>query len=522
MKMQNDINDVKGEQEKINQAILFIGNKKQKLAKQLAVQKEELTALQQMTQDGSKLDVGFLKSEVRTILDDQSLLLSKISNIQNLSELEGVKQLASKTKDRLTNLAESLEKIGQEDVRDQFVAVQEKINRLIEEKEKLNQEENEEKIKLAKLEQKQELLNNEIDEKQSKLDELNLRVDQTKNSKNVVITNLLKKQKENQESLHEVESQLAVVRRALSSQNEEYQTKRHELLDKEREVQVKQREVEKLQLSQNQISVEKVRFETRLEDLKIEIEKELGSEFSVGSSRGLSDSQRGELEAQIQKLKRRLELSGGIDPEVIVEYEECQERYDFLTKQSEDLRAASQSLNEVIKKLDAMIKKQFNEYFSRISLEFNHYFKVLFGGGDANLILKEDKELGENVVEIEAHLPGKRIKTISSLSGGERALTSVALLFAILAVNPSPFCVLDEVDAALDEANSKKFGEILESLSERTQFILITHNRETMRRSYLLYGVTMEESGVSRLLGIKLEEGEELVKQRKDYQQQSK
>ena len=296
--------------------------------------------------------------------------------------------------------------------------------------------------------------------------------------------------------------------------NEEYQNKRRELLEKERIAQVKQQEIEKLQLSMNQVAVEKVRFETRLEDLKIEIEKELGGQFNVGAIHELSSSDelnKEDLEIRIQKLKHKLELSGGIDPEVIQEYEECQERYDFLTKQSKDLQAASGSLSEVIKKLDAMIKKQFNEYFEKISLEFKGYFKRLFSGGNANLILREDEELGESVVEIEAHLPHKRIKTINSLSGGERALTSVALLFAILAVNPSPFCVLDEVDAALDEANSKKFGEILESLSERTQFILITHNRATMSTADLLYGITMGDDGVSQLLSLKLEEAEGLV-----------
>ncbi len=518
-KVQNDIESAKQEQEKINQSLWVINTKKQELEKQLAVQREKLTELQKVTQGNGGLDVGFLKSEVKVILDDQSLLLNKISSVRDLSELEELKQLAGKTKERLATLAESLEKVGQNEVQNQFAAIQGEINKLIEEKDQLNQEEHEKKIQLAKIEQKLEFLGSGIDEKQSKLDELNLRAGQTKGSANVVITDLLKKQKENQESLNEVEAQLAVVRKVLSSQNEEYQTKRRELLEKERVAQTKQQEIEKLQLNQNQISVEKVRFETRLEGLKVEIEKELGADFKVQSYEFKSEEgiNKEELELKIQKLQHRLELSGGIDPEVIAEYEECQERYDFLTKQSEDLRAASQSLNEVIKKLDAMIKKQFDEYFGRISLEFKHYFKALFSGGDANLSLREDEELGESVVEIEANLPGKRIKTINSLSGGERALTSVALLFAILAVNPSPFCVLDEVDAALDEANSKKFGEILESLSEKTQFILITHNRETMRRSYLLYGVTMEESGVSKLLSIKLEEGEKLVKQRRDY-----
>lgn len=215
---------------------------------------------------------------------------------------------------------------------------------------------------------------------------------------------------------------------------------------------------------------------------------------------------------------------------------------------------AIHSLERIIKELDLTIREKFDKEFKVISIKFEEYFKVLFNGGSAKIvkIMEGDSELeedgeeavnkGENIkvnstsdnvnknnvilkkirflkkhnatglagIEIQATPPGKKIRSISMLSGGERALTAIALICAIISANPSPFVVLDEVDAALDEANSERLSKILDNLSHKTQFIIITHNRATMRRANILYGVTMKEDGVSRLLSIKLEEAKKV------------
>jgi len=214
---------------------------------------------------------------------------------------------------------------------------------------------------------------------------------------------------------------------------------------------------------------------------------------------------------------------GSIDPLVVKEYEETNTRFEFLTNQTEDLKKAIESLRAVISELDTQIVIQFNEAFKKINEEFDKYFKIIFGGGHASLskstqvktetggaVIVEDESEEENyikvdTIEIKANPPGKRVKDIALLSGGERALTSVALLFAIISNNPPPFVILDEIDAALDEANSGRFGRILQELADKTQFIVITHNRETMRQAKALYGVTMGDDSVSRVLSIKLE-----------------
>jgi chromosome segregation protein len=216
------------------------------------------------------------------------------------------------------------------------------------------------------------------------------------------------------------------------------------------------------------------------------------------------------LRAKIENLRRRKESVGGIDPETISEYEEMEKRSVEMRQQLEDLAKAKGDLESIIDELDNRIKSQFSKTFSKIAAEFNRYFTILFNGGKAELNLDKDDE-GNLGVEITANPPGKRLKSLSVLSGGEKTLTSLALLFSILAVNPSPFCVLDEVDAALDESNTLRFIKILGELATKTQFVIISHNRETMKAADLLYGITMNENHISKLLSVRLKEAEELT-----------
>lgn len=233
-----------------------------------------------------------------------------------------------------------------------------------------------------------------------------------------------------------------------------------------------------------------------------------------------------ELKKKIERLRARLEEIGGIDTSVIKEFQETEARHTFLVKELEDLRYAAISLRELVKELDLHIKNDFKSGFAKIKDEFHNYFRIIFGGGRATLQLidvpvrgaseienTEETEGEENRptepgIDISLDLPKKRIKGLAMLSGGERALTSIALLFSVTAVSPPPFLILDETDAALDEANSQRYAAILKELAKKTQLLLVTHNRETMKCTGILYGVTMGDDGVSKLLSLKLEEAE--------------
>jgi chromosome segregation protein len=188
-----------------------------------------------------------------------------------------------------------------------------------------------------------------------------------------------------------------------------------------------------------------------------------------------------------------------------VEYFDLEKRTSQMAAQIDDLTNAKTDLEKIVRELDERIKHQFTEVFKNISGEFNRYFMMLFDGGIASLNLGEDSE-GSFGIEILANPPGKKLSGLNVLSGGERTLTSLALLFAILSVNPSPFCVLDEVDAALDESNTLRFVKILTDLAKKTQFIIISHNRDTMKIANSLYGITMNDEHVSKLLSLKLTE----------------
>ncbi len=231
----------------------------------------------------------------------------------------------------------------------------------------------------------------------------------------------------------------------------------------------------------------------------------------------------------LEKLKIRLEELGiGATEDVVKEFNEAKERDAFLAHEIADLEASIIKLRELIAELDGKLEEQFVVGIKKISFEFNRFFTLMFGGGEAELLTvvtktrgadeelfeegEEVEEKKEDGIELVAKLPNKRVKGLEMLSGGERALTSIALIFAMSQVNPPPFIILDETDAALDEANSRRYGDMIEELAKKSQLILITHNRETMSRAGILYGVTMGGDGISKLLSVKLDEAVAVAK----------
>jgi len=218
------------------------------------------------------------------------------------------------------------------------------------------------------------------------------------------------------------------------------------------------------------------------------------------------------LEENIKQQKSYLRRIGPINPDAQKEYHEVQERHMFITDQLKDLEKAESDLRQVVKELDELMKIEFQKTFREVNEEFKVIFKKLFGGGTAELSIEDEDNITESGIDIQATLPGKRRQELSSLSGGERSLTAVALIFALLKVSPTPFCILDEVDAMLDESNVMRFGDLLRDLSETIQFILITHNRNTVQLANVLYGVTMGKDSTSQVISLKLNElTEEMV-----------
>jgi chromosome segregation protein len=218
-----------------------------------------------------------------------------------------------------------------------------------------------------------------------------------------------------------------------------------------------------------------------------------------------------EARKKVKLIKLAIDELGNVNLGAIEEYDRVSERYEFLLEQKNDLQEAKDTLFQVITEMDEEMKKRFEQTFDGIRSHFEPVFRALFGGGRADLKLTDPKDILNTGVEIVAQPPGKKLQNLGLLSGGERALTAIALLFSILKVRPVPFCILDEVEAALDEANVYRFSQYLKRYSAETQFIVITHRKGTMEEADVLYGVTMQESGVSKLVSVRLEETKELV-----------
>jgi len=210
------------------------------------------------------------------------------------------------------------------------------------------------------------------------------------------------------------------------------------------------------------------------------------------------------LEKLITDLRTQLDNMGPVNLDAVHEYDELEERYKFLEAQNNDLTNSRRELLDVIAQINSTTRKLFGETFAQVRINFREMFAELFGGGRADLSLLDDNDPLNCGIEITAKPPGKQLQSVSLLSGGERSMVAVALLFAIYMVRPSPFCILDEVDAAMDEGNINRFIRVLERFVEQSQFIIITHNKRTIAKANVLYGVTMEERGVSKLVGMKL------------------
>ncbi len=219
-----------------------------------------------------------------------------------------------------------------------------------------------------------------------------------------------------------------------------------------------------------------------------------------------SDLSLEQLEARVRELRQQRKRLGPVVPEILQEYRELEERITFLRTQIADLRKAEADLLRLVDELDTLMKRAFRRTFERVHREFQSLFTRLFGGGKARLVLTQDANGQEAGVDIEVRLPGKRTQRLALLSGGERSLTAVALIFALLKVSPTPFCVLDEVDAMLDEANVGRFLEVLHEFSREIQFVVITHHQLTVQAAQVLYGVTLDEDGTSQVLSLKLED----------------
>ncbi len=240
--------------------------------------------------------------------------------------------------------------------------------------------------------------------------------------------------------------------------------------------------------------------ETSRKELDTPAEELAGADETVPDEEGLAEAER-----QYEEVKARIEALGPVNPQALEEYQETQQRYDFLNEQRQDLLDSIRDTEKAIQDIDVESRKRFSDAFEAINAHFREMFRTLFGGGTGEMRLTDEANAGDSGIDIVASPPGKKLQNVLLLSGGEKALTALALLMAVFRYQPSPFCILDEVDAPLDEPNIERLTRLLREMSEQTQFIVITHAKRTMEAAQSLYGVTMQEPGVSRLVSVKFQ-----------------
>ena len=490
-----------------------------------------------------------LNKQIEKITQEKAEYEASIENL--LEEVAGLEQTSQETeieyateKQRIESLEEAIETLETKlaELKNEIIEIEQTITENKKQKEEIEQQ-------TAQIDNENETLNSEIQafaeknkENQKYIDDLNFDItnlkisvssfDESNNSLEEILQrietelqnnneNINKKEeqsktllKENEElkaSIEQSNKAIEQIKMEVSTSSEtveklknEKNSKNENITKTEKEIEEKYFIIEEIKNQANKLEVKKSKFDVELEQIinKMWEDYEL-TPNNVGEYQKPNNVQ--ETTKQVKVLRDKIKDLGSINIDSIEEYKQTKERYDYMCEQRLDLENSSNKLRKVIQDMTKIMKEQFEEQFKTINKNFGEVFKELFGGGKAELKLTDEADILNCGIEIEVQPPGKKLQNMTLLSGGERAFTAIALLFAILKINPAPFCVLDEIEAALDDVNVYRFADYLKKFTKTTQFLVITHRKGTMEAADSVYGITMEESGISKLLSMKLE-----------------
>lgn len=475
---------------------------------------QNLAKIEDLKSKIQELDINILSNQHE--IDKCEEMLNQLKDKESQLNLEE-EQINIQHKENTNSLFEKREEMSR--IENEIKAIQSKIemnqSKLEKEKEAkdiLTDKITKLKIEISSLEQKRDY----ILENKKRLDSEIEKQKAEKKQREEEIQGILKdkalKENEVNENVREIEK----LRQTLiekTGQQERFQEVKKEKLAVykalEEKIEESSKTIELLQTEMNRLENKKTKLKLEQEVLYNKIWEEYEETYHSALKYKSTELSISDMKKLLAKHKNEMKDLGNVNINAIEEYEKVKERYDFLTAQREDILMAEKKLFGIIKELTASMEKQFIQNFATISANFNQVFTELFAGGKAYLKLTDEENILESGIEIIAQPPGKKLQNMMLLSGGEKALTAIALLFSILKMKPSPFCVLDEIEASLDDANVMRFASYLKKFRDSTQFIIITHRKGTMEVADTLYGVTMEEQGISKLLSVKLSDIEE-------------
>ena len=450
------------------------------------------------------------KEKIKAIEDNINRVQNRLSKLkEETKKLEEQKNEAKETKEKLKN---------------EIVAIDEeneKLKKIIEEFAELNKD-NQKYIDDLNFDiTNLKISVSSFDESESSIQEIQERIDTeiatTEKSieyKNIQIEKIVQDNINLEKSIEEIKEKINKIKEEVKnsgSKIEELKQKRIQKNEKrihqEEEINNKFNIIEELKSQLVKIDVRK----TKLTDDINEIINKMWEEYEL-TPNNIVDYKKPEniqlTQKNVKELRNQIRELGSVNIDSIDEYKKLKERYDFMCEQRVDLETTMAKLRKIISEMTSLMKEQFKEKFAQINKNFSEVFKELFGGGNASLRLEDKDNILESGIEITVQPPGKKLQNMMLLSGGEKAFTAIALLFAILKINPAPFCVLDEIEAALDDVNVYRYAEYLKKFTQNTQFLVITHRKGTMEAADTVYGITMEENGISKLLSMKLKNNE--------------
>ena len=486
--------------DKINQEIEDTKRKRNKLRMELETLKTDIQR-KSIEQNTARLNISQARERMEE--EEQGVLSLK----QEEKEIDGMIFDIKNNKEsiqRELSESENLEKNTQE----QIVAFQKELEESREVETQAAAKVNEWDLKVEKMRQTQGF-------KQANVDRINGEIGRSQAELNEILEAL----EENKQEVERKKQSILEIQKTIEASHEaqtESEQKLHEDIVKKEELSAKQKNFFKSreELSEKMTSLDKevYRLNAQKEKLEEGIEFQINYmwdeyEITLSDAASMRDETMTELSAmkrEISGLKDQIKKLGDVNVNAIEDYKNLMERFTFMKTQHDDLVEAEKTLEGIIEELDSAMRKQFTEKFAEISREFDKVFKELFGGGKGTLELMEDEDILEAGIRIIAQPPGKKLQNMMQLSGGEKALSAISLLFAIQNLKPSPFCLLDEIEAALDDSNVGRFAKYLHKLTKNTQFIVITHRRGTMEQVDRLYGITMQEKGVSTLVSVNL------------------
>ena len=498
-KLQKEIKGIKQKIEKIKQ-------EKQEFESSIEDTIEMATNLEKELQE---IDITYATEKQKVVAIDENIekLEKRLQKLKDESQqLEGQKEQAKNTKQEIEKKIEELTSQNEElsKIITEFAELNKDNQKYVDD---LNFDITNLKISVssfdeseASIEEMKERINTDIENTLKSIENKKLQIEQIK-SDNFNLQETIKETKQKIESIKEEVKNSGSKIEELKNERLE---KNKKLSDQENEISEKFKVIEDLKAQIAKIDVKK----TKLEDDIQSIINKMWEEYELTPNNITEEYKKPENVAMTQKkvnnLRSDIRNLGSINIDSIEEYKNTKERYDFMCEQRVDLENTMAKLRKMIQEMTTTMKQQFKEQFELINKNFAEVFKELFGGGNASLKLEDEENILDCGIEITVQPPGKKLQNMMLLSGGEKAFTAIALLFAILKINPAPFCVLDEIEAALDDVNVYRFAEYLKKFSKDTQFLVITHRKGTMESADTVYGVTMEESGISKLLSMKL------------------